>query len=110
MEHKEAQLRVQLQPEELIMKLVKESFQETSESERQSVISAQELAAALRSCMSQETTACNSWKSEVIRLTREVAEESTKRMNRRKLLALLSSSSTTTRNGLLATSYAVRKS
>ena len=58
MEHKDAQLRVQSQPEELIMKFVKESFQETSESERQSVISAQELAAALRSCMSQETTAC----------------------------------------------------
>ena len=38
----EAQLRVQLQIEELMMTSRKESFQETSESERQAVISAQQ--------------------------------------------------------------------
>ena len=60
------------------MKSMKESVQETSESERQAVISAHELAADLRSEMPQETTACDPWKSKVIRLT-EVVEQSTKR-------------------------------
>ena len=57
---------------------MKKSFQETSESERKAVISAQELAAALRSEMSQKTTACNSSKREVITLTEEVMEQRTK--------------------------------
>ena len=46
-----------------------ESFQETSESEKQAVISAQQLAIALQSDMSQEATACVSWKTEVIKLS-----------------------------------------
>ena len=45
MEYQEAQLRVQLQTEELMITSLQESFQETSESERQAVISAPELAA-----------------------------------------------------------------
>ena len=45
------------------MKSMTESVQETSESESQAVISALELAAALRSEMSQETTDCDSWKA-----------------------------------------------
>ena len=64
--------------EEFSMKSVKESFQENSETERQAVISAQELAAVFRSEISQETTACDPRKSEVIRLTEELAEPSTK--------------------------------
>ena len=62
------------------MTSVKESFQETSEGERQAVISAQQLAISLRREMSQATTACSSWENEVTRLTREVAEQSTKRI------------------------------
>ena len=42
------------------MKHTKESFQETTVSEKQALISAQELAAALRSEMSQGTTAFDS--------------------------------------------------
>ena len=60
LEHKEAQLRAQLQTEQLMMTSMMESFQETSERERQAAISAQVLAAVLRSEMSQETTACHS--------------------------------------------------
>ena len=62
------------------MKHTKESFHDTTESEMQALISAQEMTAALRSEMSQETTACDSWNSEVIRLTREVVKLSTKRI------------------------------
>ena len=47
LEHKVAQLRAQLQTEELMMMSVMESFQETTGSERQAVISAHELAAVL---------------------------------------------------------------
>ena len=61
------------------MTSLNESFLETSERERQAVISAQDLAAALQHEMSQATTACESWKSEVIRRRKEVAEQNTKR-------------------------------
>ena len=63
-----AHLRVQLQTEELMMTSLKESFQGNSESERQAVISAQQFAISLQSEMSQATSACDSWKPEVIRL------------------------------------------
>ena len=43
-----------------MMTSMMEGFEETSDRERQAVISAQELAAVLRSEMSQETTACDS--------------------------------------------------
>ena len=57
-----------------------ESFQENSESERQAVISAQQVASSLQSDMSQASSDCNSWKDGVWRLTKEVAEQSTKRI------------------------------
>ena len=79
---------------------VKESLQQTSESEGQAVISAQELATALQNEMSQATTSCDSWKSEVMRLRKEVAEQSTKSMARRNSLHY----SDTTRNVLFETS------
>ena len=60
LDHEETKLRVQLQTKELMMTSIKESSPETSESERQDLFSAQELATALRSEMSQETTACAS--------------------------------------------------
>ena len=47
-----------------------ETLQETSESERRAVISAQELAAALQVDMSQATTTCDSRTDEVIELTK----------------------------------------
>ena len=56
-----------------------ESFEEISESERQTKMSAQDLAAAPRREMPRATTACHSWKSEVMRRTKEVAEQSTGR-------------------------------
>ena len=62
LEHKEAQSRVQLQIEDLIMKSWKERFQENSEGERQSVISAHEPPTTHRSEVAQETKACDSWK------------------------------------------------
>ena len=77
LEHKEAQLRVQLQTGEVMMTSMTESFQETLESERQAVSSPQELAIALRSEMSHEIKACVSWKKEVIRVAKDVAEQST---------------------------------
>ena len=69
LEHQEAQLRVQLQTEEVMMTSLKESFQENSESERQAVISAQQSASSLQSEMSQATTACDSKETEVTRFT-----------------------------------------
>ena len=60
------------QTEELMMTSLKDSFQETSESERQAAISAQQSAISLQSEMSQATTACDSWKTKAIKLTKEV--------------------------------------
>ena len=77
LEHKEAQQRVQFQAGEVMMTSMTESFQETLESERQAVSSPQELAIALRNEMSHEIKACVSWKKEVIRVAKEVAEQST---------------------------------
>ena len=48
MEHNEAKLRVQLQSEKIMVASMMERFQETSESGRQAVISAQEMAALLQ--------------------------------------------------------------
>ena len=48
LEHNEAKLRVQVQTEELMMTSMMEGLRVTSESERQTVLSAQELAAVLR--------------------------------------------------------------
>ena len=59
------------------MTSINESSQETSESERQTIMSAQDLAAALRREMPRATTACDSWKSEMMRRAKEVAEQST---------------------------------
>ena len=42
-------------------------------------VSAQVLAIALRSAMSQASTACTFWKNEVVSLTKEVAEQSTEK-------------------------------
>ena len=47
---------------------------------RQTIFSAQELAAALRNGVSQATTAFDSWKREVKKLTQAVADHSTKRI------------------------------
>ena len=78
MKYQEAQLRVQLQTEELMMMFL--SSKETSESERKAVLSAQELATALRSERSQESTAWISWKTQVKRDTKELAEQGTKQV------------------------------
>ena len=78
LEHKETHLGVQLQTEELMMTSIQETFQGTSESERQALISAQQMAAGLQHEMSQATTACDSWKTKKKRLTKEVAEQNTK--------------------------------
>ena len=56
-----------------------ESFQETLHSERQAVISPRQLAISLQREMLWATTPCDSWETEVIRLTKEVAEQNTKR-------------------------------
>ena len=79
LEHNEAQLRVQLQAKEVISSSLNEGFHASSEKKRQSVINAQEGAPSCRSEMSQEITACDWWKSEVTRLTKEVAEQNTMR-------------------------------
>ena len=76
LEYQEAQcLRIQLQTGELMMTSLKESFQETSESERQAVISAQPLAISRRHCRFVILE-----KNEVLRFTKEVADQSTKRI------------------------------
>ena len=49
LEYQEAQWRIPLQTEELMMTSLKESFQENSGSERQAVIIAQQLALSLQS-------------------------------------------------------------
>ena len=99
-EHSEAQLRVKLQTEELIMKFMNEGFQETSEIERQGVISARELAAALRSEMSQEVTVC-SLEKRSNKIYKRCGGAKHEENCRRKLLALLIGSSI--RTGLIAT-------
>ena len=76
LEYQEAQLRVQLQTEELMMTFLKGRLQETSESERQAVISAQQQAIALQSGIWQAMTAFGCWETEVMRLTRGVGEQS----------------------------------
>ena len=63
-----------------MMKYLKENFQETSESEMQAIISAQQSAISLHSETSQATSGCDYWKTEVKRLTKQVAEQSTKRV------------------------------
>ena len=73
------QLCIQLQTEELMRTSLKESFQETSESDWQAIVSAEELAISLQNEMSQATTACDSLKTKVIRLIKEVVEQSAKR-------------------------------
>ena len=65
MEHNESKLRVQLQIGELMRTSMIENFQETSESKRQAVISAEDLADVLQSHMLQAKTACGSWKKEL---------------------------------------------
>ena len=87
-----------------------EGLQETSESERQSVLSAQELAAVLRMKCRKKLLPVIPGKNEVKGLTKEVAEQRTKKNSRRKLHALLICSSTTTKNRLFATLYADRES
>ena len=77
LEYWKAQLRGQLQNEKLIMTSLKQSFQETSENERQAVISAQQLASSLQSEMSEATTACDSRRRD--RLTMEVTEQKRRR-------------------------------
>ena len=72
-------MRIQLQTEELMMTSLKESVQENFGSVSQADIFAHQLASSLQSEMPQATTACNSRKIEVLRLTQEVAEQSTKR-------------------------------
>ena len=59
----EAQLRIQLRTEDLMMTSLKESFQETSEGERQVVVNAQKLAIALQCEISQQSAACAFWKT-----------------------------------------------
>ena len=109
LEHKEAQLRGELQTEELLMTSMMESFQETSKGERQAVISAQELAAGLQMKCHREQQPFFV-EDEVKRLVKEVAEQSAKRTPGRNFFALLICCSTTTRNGLFATLHADRKS
>ena len=106
----ETQLRVQLQTEELMMTSVKEAFQQTSESERKAVLSAQELAIAPRREMSKKSTACISRKTKMTRLTKQVAEQSTKSIAGGEILARLICSCATTGNGLFSSLYADRKS
>ena len=73
-----------------------ESFQETSESERQAVIDAQELAAVLQNEVSQATTACDSLKKPKRKKTyKRGGRTKHKENNKRKLFALLICSSTT---------------
>ena len=79
LEYWKAQLRGQLQNGKLMMTSSKQSFQETSENERQAVISAQQLASSLQSEMSEATTACDSWITELVRLTMEVTERKRRR-------------------------------
>ena len=79
LEYQEAQLKKQLQTEDIMMASPEESFQENSESERQAAISAQQVASSLQRDMSQASSDCLSWKDGVWRLTKEVAEQSTKR-------------------------------
>ena len=109
LEHKEAKLRVQWETEALMMTCTKESFLGTSESERQGAIRAQELAVALRCEMTQETTACASWKSDLIKLTKRGRGAKQEDNGWVKLCTLLIFSSTTTTNGLFATLHADRK-
>ena len=56
LEYQEAQLKKKLQTEDLMMASPEESFQENSESERQAVISAQQVASSLQSDMSQASS------------------------------------------------------
>ena len=77
LEYWKAQLRGQLQNEKLIMTSLKQSFQETSENERQAVMSTQQLASSLQSEMSEATTACDSRRRD--RLTMEVTEQKRRR-------------------------------
>ena len=79
LEHKEVQLRVQLQIEKIMMTSLMDSFQETSVSERQAIVSAQEMAAFLQHEMSQATTACDAWKNEVKSLTKKRWQSSAQR-------------------------------
>ena len=64
--------------EDLIKNSLKGRFQENSESEKQSVISAQEPPTTHRSEMSQETKACDSWRKRSDKTYKEVVEQSTK--------------------------------
>ena len=85
LEYQEAQLRIQLRTGELMMTSLKESSQENSE--RQALISERQLAISLQSEMGQASSA---WKTEVLRFTKEVAEQNTKRrVGENRLLATL---------------------
>ena len=53
--------------------------QDNSESDSQAVFIARQSASSFHSKMSHATTACNFWKTEVIRFIKKVAEQSTKR-------------------------------
>ena len=65
-----ARCEFEVQAKGLMMTSMIESFQETSENERQAEISAHKPPTTHRSEMSQATTACDSWINEVIRLTK----------------------------------------
>ena len=73
-----ARCELEVQAEGLMITSMIDSFHETSENERQAEISAHKPPTTHRSEMSQATTACDSWINEVIRLTKEVVEQSTK--------------------------------
>ena len=94
------------------MTSVKESVQETSEKWEAGCKQAHKCwRLLLQNEMSQATTAL--WfleKNGVKRLSKKVAEQSTKRIAGGKLFALLICSSTTTRNGQFATVHADRRS
>ena len=64
-EFREAQLRIQLQTEELMITSLIENFQENTESERRAVISAQQCAISIQSETSKESSAGNSWKTDL---------------------------------------------
>ena len=87
------------------MKSLKGSFHETSDGERQVVTSAQERAAVLRSEMSQETTACHSWKKRSNKMYKRGGGAENEETSRRKLFAFVICPCTTTRNGLFATFF-----
>ena len=75
--HQETQPRIKLYTEGLVIPSIWKSFRETSESERQTVVSARESATALRSAGNHSLCLL---KNEVMRLTKEVAEQSTKKI------------------------------